>query len=145
MHSRFLNGLGINSFKGFAPDKAKQFVPCSHDGYVIGDVILFYLAENQFNLVGRAPVLNWVLFNAQISGRRVTCSYDERTAARPDPQNRRHYRYQLQGPNASKVIEVGDRPTRTGPQILQHVSECRSPAARCAPCGTAWPGSRDLN
>src|SRR5271168_5600939 len=29
----FLNGLGINSFKGFAPDKAKQFVPCSHDGY----------------------------------------------------------------------------------------------------------------
>src|SRR3981189_4018339 len=25
----FLSGLGINSFKGFAPDKAKQFVPCS--------------------------------------------------------------------------------------------------------------------
>ena len=23
----FLNRLGINSFKGFAPDKAKQFVP----------------------------------------------------------------------------------------------------------------------
>ena len=23
----FLNGLGVNSFKGFAPDKAKQFVP----------------------------------------------------------------------------------------------------------------------
>jgi len=101
---QFLNGLGINSFKGFAPDKAKQFVPCSHDGYVIGDVILFYLAENQFNLVGRAPTLNWVLYNAEVSGRRVTCGYDERTAARPDPQNRRHYRYQLQGPNASKVI-----------------------------------------
>ncbi len=106
----FLNGLGINSFKGFAPDKAKQFVPCSHDGYVIGDVILFYLAENQFNLVGRAPVLNWVLFNAELfnaetSRPRVTCTFDERTAARPDPQNRRHYRYQLQGPNASKVIE----------------------------------------
>jgi glycine cleavage system aminomethyltransferase T len=101
----FLNGLGVNSFKGFAPDKAKQFVPCSHDGYVIGDVILFYLADNQFNLVGRAPTLNWVLFNAETSGLRVTCTYDERTAARPDPQNRRHYRYQLQGPNASKVIE----------------------------------------
>ncbi|HEY5263798.1 MAG TPA: hypothetical protein VIJ37_02310, partial [Steroidobacteraceae bacterium] len=101
----FLSGLGINSFKGFAPDKAKQFVPCSHDGYVIGDVILFYLAENQFNMVGRAPTLNWVSYNAEISGRRVTCTYDERTAARPDPQNRRHYRYQLQGPNASKVVE----------------------------------------
>src|SRR5216683_5302831 len=101
----FLNGLGINSFKGFAPDKAKQFVPCSHDGYVIGDVILFYLAENQFNPVGRAPALNWVMFHAQTSGRRVSCSYDERSAVRPDPQNRRHYRYQLQGPNASRVIE----------------------------------------
>jgi glycine cleavage system aminomethyltransferase T len=100
----FLNGLGINSFKGFAPDKAKQFVPCSHDGYVIGDVILFYLAENQFNLVGRAPVLNWVMFHAESGRHRVTCTYDERTAVRPDPQNRRHYRYQIQGPNSAKVI-----------------------------------------
>ena len=39
-----LNHLGVNSFKGFVPD-----------GYVIGDVILFYLEENKFNLVGRAP------------------------------------------------------------------------------------------
>jgi glycine cleavage system aminomethyltransferase T len=70
----FLNGLGINSFKGFAPDKAKQFVPCSHDGYVIGDVILFYLAENQFNMVGRAPTLNWVMFHAQTGRHRVTCT-----------------------------------------------------------------------
>ena len=53
----FLNGLGINSFKGFVPNRAKQFVPVSHDGYVIGDVILFYLGENTFNLVGRAPTL----------------------------------------------------------------------------------------
>jgi len=101
----FLNGLGINSFKGFIPDRAKQFVPVSHDGFVIGDVILFYLAENQFNLVGRAPTLNWVQYNASISKLRVTCTYDERTVARPDPENRRHYRYQLQGPNASKVLE----------------------------------------
>jgi len=116
-----LSGLGINSFKGFAPDKAKQFVPCSHDGYVIGDVILFYLAENQFNMVGRAPTLNWVLYNAEISGRRVTCTYDERTAARPDPQNRRHYRYQLQGPNALEGHRVGNRSCGAGAQILQYV------------------------
>src|SRR5277367_4742110 len=54
-----LSFLGINSFQNFAVDKAKQFVACNYDGYVIGDVILFHLAENQFNLVGRAPVLNW--------------------------------------------------------------------------------------
>jgi glycine cleavage system aminomethyltransferase T len=50
---KLLTHLGVNSMANFAVDKAKQFVPCSYDGYVIGDVILFYLAENQFNLVGR--------------------------------------------------------------------------------------------
>jgi glycine cleavage system aminomethyltransferase T len=101
----FLNGLGINSFKGFAVDKAKQFVPVTPYGHVIGDVILFYLAENQFNLVGRAPTLNWLMFHGE--GRDdVTLTYDERTAARPDPENRRHYRYQVQGPNAAAVIEA---------------------------------------
>src|SRR5438270_3404481 len=37
----------INSFAQFAPNKAKQMVPVSHDGYVIGDGILFYLAANE--------------------------------------------------------------------------------------------------
>ena len=36
--SRCSNHLGINSFKGFVPDKAKQFVPVTPEGYVIGDV-----------------------------------------------------------------------------------------------------------
>ncbi|WP_296681029.1 aminomethyl transferase family protein [Novosphingobium sp.] len=101
----FLNHLGINSFKGFVPNRAKQYVPVSNDGYVIGDVILFYLAENTFNLVGRAPTLNWLMFHAETGDFDVTVTYDERTAARPDPENRRHYRYQVQGPNAAKVIE----------------------------------------
>jgi len=100
----FLNGLGVNSFKGFAVDKAKQFVPVTPYGHVIGDVILFYLAENCFNLVGRAPTLNWLMFHGE--GRTdITLTYDERTAARPDPENRRHYRFQIQGPNSALVIE----------------------------------------
>ncbi len=101
-----LNALGINSFKGFVPGKAKQFVPCSHDGYVIGDVILFYEEENRFNLVGRAPTLNWVTYHAETGGHDVKITFDERTAARPDPENRRHYRYQIQGPNAAAVMEA---------------------------------------
>jgi syringate O-demethylase len=40
---KLLSHLAVNSFAGFAVDKAKQFVPCTPDGYVIGDVILFYL------------------------------------------------------------------------------------------------------
>lgn len=111
----FLNGLGINSFKGFVPDRAKQFVPVSHDGYVIGDVILFYLAENTFNLVGRAPTLNWIMFHAETGSHDVKLTYDERTAVRPDPENRRHYRYQVQGPNAAKVIE--DATKKTAPDL----------------------------
>jgi glycine cleavage system aminomethyltransferase T len=99
----FLNGLGVNSFKGFVPDKAKQFVPVTPYGHVIGDVILFYLADEKFNLVGRAPTLNWLMFHAE--GRTdIKLTYDERTAARPDPENRRHYRYQVQGPNSAAVI-----------------------------------------
>ena len=101
---KMLNYLGINSFKGFTVDKAKQFVPCTPEGYVIGDVILFYLAENSFNLVGRAPTLNWIKFHAETGDWDVTLTYDERSAARPDPFNRKSYRFQVQGPNAAKVM-----------------------------------------
>src|SRR6476619_4657226 len=48
---KLLTYLGINSFANFPVDRAKQFVPCSPDGFVIGDVILFHLAENVFNMV----------------------------------------------------------------------------------------------
>jgi len=102
---KLLSHLGVNTFANFAVDKAKQFVPVNHDGYVIGDVILFYLAENTFNLVGRIPVLNWVRFHAETGKWDVKCELDERSAARPDPFNRKSYRFQVQGPNALKVIE----------------------------------------
>jgi len=100
-----LNHLGINSFKNFVPDRAKQFVPVTPDGYVIGDVILFYLDDQKFNLVGRAPVIEWVEYHAQTGEWNVSVSRDERTAVRPDPENRRSYRFQLQGPNAMAVLE----------------------------------------
>ena len=109
---KLLSYLGVNSVAGFAVDKAKQFVPCNYDGYVIGDVILFYLAPNQFNLVGRIPVLNWIRFHAATGGYDVNVTLDERSAARPDPFNRKSYRFQIQGPNAMKVMEkvLGARP-----------------------------------
>jgi len=99
-----LNHLGVNSFKGFVPDKAKQFVPVTPEGFVIGDVILFYLAENSFNLVGRAPVIEWVEFHAATGDWNVTVARDERTALRNDGR-RKTYRFQIQGPNAMQTIE----------------------------------------
>ena len=117
---KLLTHLGVNSFAGFAVDKAKQFVPCSYDGYVIGDVILFYLGPNQFNLVGRIPVLNWIRFHAATGGYDVKVTLDERSAARPDPFNRKAYRFQLQGPNAMKVLEKVIGGKAAGAQVLQH-------------------------
>ena len=57
---KLLSHLGTNSFKNFSVNKAKQFAPCSYDGYVIGDGILFYLAENELVFVGRNPAANWI-------------------------------------------------------------------------------------
>ena len=99
-----LSRLGVNSFANFGAGKAKQFVPCTDDGYVIGDVILFANFDGTFNLVGRAPVLNWVTFHAQTGGFDVKVELDQRTALRTDGR-RRHYRYQVQGPTAMQVIE----------------------------------------
>jgi syringate O-demethylase len=101
---KLLTYLGINSFKNFTVNKAKQFIPCSPDGYVIGDVILFYLAENRFNLVGRAPTLNWIQYHAETGDFDVTLELDQRTALRKDPSRRKSYRFQVQGPNAMDTI-----------------------------------------
>jgi syringate O-demethylase len=100
---KLLSALSMNSFKGFEPNKAKQFAPCSPDGYIIGDVILFYLAENKFNLVGRAPALNWVSYHAQTGKYDVKVELDQRSALRTDGK-RKSYRFQVQGPNAMKTI-----------------------------------------
>lgn len=99
-----LRRLGINSFENFAVNKAKQFVPCTQDGYVIGDVILFYLAGNSFNLVGRAPTLNWIQYHAETGDYDVELELDQRTALRKDPSRRKSYRFQVQGPNAMDTI-----------------------------------------
>ncbi|HEY1126029.1 MAG TPA: aminomethyl transferase family protein [Sphingobium sp.] len=98
-----LEALGINSFKNYKPGKAKQWVPCTPEGYVIGDVILFYLEENKFNLVGRAPAIEWAEFHASTGKWDVKVTRDERTALRTDGK-RRHYRFQLQGPNAMAIL-----------------------------------------
>jgi syringate O-demethylase len=99
-----LSSLAVNSFDSFTADRAKHFVPCTPDGFVIGDVILFFLAEGSFNLVGRAPALNWVTFHAETGGYDVKVELDQRSALRTDGR-RRSYRFQVQGPNAMAVIE----------------------------------------
>ncbi len=102
---KLLSDLGINTFKNFGPNKAKQFIACSPEGYVIGDVILFGLEPNVFNLVGRPSIHNWVQFHAETGGYNAKCTRDERAAAQKGPVVRKTYRYQVQGPNALKLME----------------------------------------
>src|ERR1700739_4693311 len=100
---QLLSDLAINSFKNFKVDQGKQFVACNHSGYVIGDAILFYLAENKFNLVGRPPAANWVEVHAATAGYNAKVTLDARSAV--NEGRRKVYRYQVQGPHALKVME----------------------------------------
>ena len=101
---RLLSDVGVNSFENFAVDKAKQFVACNHDGFVIGDGILFFLSENRVSLVGRPSAHNWLQYHAETGGYDVTVERDERTAVNPTGR-RKLYRYQVQGPTALQVME----------------------------------------
>jgi vanillate/3-O-methylgallate O-demethylase len=100
---KLLSDLGVNSFEGFAVDKAKQFVCCNPDGYVIGDAILFHLDEDVFRLVGRPSAHNWVQYHGETGDYDVSFDRDERAAV--NPRNRTLYRYQVQGPNALELLE----------------------------------------
>ena len=104
---KMLSRLGTNSFEKFPVDRAKQFAPCSYDGYIIGDGILFHLAENRFVFVGRAPVTNWLQFHAETGGYNLKVERDDRSPSNPKGKAvvRSCYRFQIQGPNAPKIFE----------------------------------------
>jgi vanillate/3-O-methylgallate O-demethylase len=104
---KMLSHLATNSFVKFPVNRAKQFAPCSYDGYVIGDGILFHLEENRFVFVGRAPAANWIQFHGETGGYNVTIEKDDRSPSNPKGKAvvRSCYRYQIQGPNAPQIIE----------------------------------------
>ncbi len=104
---KLLSDTMINSPKGWEPNKAKQYVPVTPYGHVIGDGIIFYLAPEEFVYVGRAPAANWLMFHAQTGGYNVDITHDDRSPSRPmgKPVNRISWRFQIQGPNAWSVIE----------------------------------------
>jgi glycine cleavage system aminomethyltransferase T len=100
---KLLSALGVNSFKNFRVNQAKQFVACNNDGYVIGDAILFYLADNKLSLVGRPSAINWVQYHAETGGYAVSVERDERSAV--NKGTRKFFRYQVQGPKALLVMQ----------------------------------------
>jgi vanillate/3-O-methylgallate O-demethylase len=104
---QLISDTGINSVESFPVDMAKQFVPTTPAGHVIGDGILFHLAEEEFVWVGRAPVANWLSYQASRGGYDIEVEKDDRSPSHPygKPVTRAYWRFQIQGPNAWAVIE----------------------------------------
>ena len=104
---KLLSDTAVNSMQGFTPNKAKQYVPTTPYGHVIGDGIIFYLAPEEFVYVGRAPASNWLRFHATTGGYDVKVELDDRSPMRPmgKPVTRSVWRFQIQGPRAWPIIE----------------------------------------
>jgi vanillate/3-O-methylgallate O-demethylase len=100
---RLFSDLGINSFAKFGRNKAKQFVACNYDGYVIGDSIMFAFEEDEYSLVGRPVTPNWVAFMAETGDYEVKVTRDERKIE--NDGQRLTFRYQLNGPATHKIVE----------------------------------------
>lgn len=100
---RLLSEMGVNSFVNYGRDKGKQIVCCNHDGYLIGDMILFGLEDDKVNIVGRPVVANWIQYNIDRGGYDVAYERDERSINNPKP--RKTWRFELQGPKAWALLE----------------------------------------
>ena len=105
---KMVSHTGINSVANFPVNMAKQFVPCTPAGHVIGDGILFHLDDDEFVWVGRNPAANWLRFHAETGGYKLDFEYDNRSPSRPYGKavTRKYWRFQIQGPNAWQVIEA---------------------------------------
>src|SRR5262245_55734884 len=100
---RLFSDLAVNTFEGFAVDKAKQFVAVNDDGYMIGDGILFHLADDEFDLVGHTMAIDWLQFHAESGDYDVTIERDDNSIIRQGPP--KLFRYELQGPAALSIVE----------------------------------------
>jgi vanillate/3-O-methylgallate O-demethylase len=105
---KLISDTAINSTAVFPVDKAKQYVPTTASGHVIGDGILFREAEDEYVYVGRAPASNWLMYHGETGGyKNLDVVVDRRSNSRPygDAVSRKYYRFQIQGPAAWSVIE----------------------------------------
>jgi len=100
---RLFSETAVNNLEKFGRNKAKQFVGVNEDGYVVGDGILFGLGDDEYSLVGTGIAGNWVAYRAQTGDYDVEVTFDPATVINPNP--RRIFRFQIQGPNALKIVE----------------------------------------
>ena len=104
---KLISDTAINTPHNFSVNIAKQYVPVTEEGYVIGDGVLFREAEDEFAYVGRPPAGNWLRYHGETGGYSVEIEHDPRS--RTNPLNRlvqrKSWRFQIQGPNAWQILE----------------------------------------
>ncbi|PDS40557.1 aminomethyltransferase [Rhizobium anhuiense] len=104
---KFLSTLATNKFDSFPVLRGKQLVLAGHDGYMIGDAIVFREEEEFLRIVGAPFANDWVQYNAEISGMNVTAVRDDNFSIRSGTRD--VFRIQIQGPNALPLVrEVSD-------------------------------------
>ncbi|QCC49418.1 aminomethyltransferase family protein [Halobellus limi] len=100
-----LESLSVNSFQKVRdgdPPQAINYLTCNPDGYVIGDVIVFYFGENRFSSVGSEWINNWIRYNAEAGEYNVDLEIPYHPFDDQDPPE---FRFQVQGPHAMDVME----------------------------------------
>jgi len=104
---KLITDTAINSTANFPVNRAKQYVPTTPAGHVIGDGILFHEEEDLYVFVGRAPAANWLQYHGETGGYDVEIVKDDRSPSRPYGKavTRKYWRFQIQGPRAWNVIE----------------------------------------
>jgi len=99
-----LTRVGVNSLKNLAPGRAKQFIGCTPDGWVIGDCILYALDDGGYELVSSTPLLNWIEFQVATGDFDVELRRDNNTSDNPT-ERRTRFRFQLDGPAAGEIFD----------------------------------------
>ncbi len=86
------------------PKQARTESPC---GNQIGDVILFHMKKDKVLLVGMNHLYNWVQFHGETGGYYVKLERDNSSTTFPYGKAvyRKQYRYEIQGPNAERILE----------------------------------------
>ncbi|GAA2749393.1 vanillate/3-O-methylgallate O-demethylase [Amnibacterium kyonggiense] len=105
---RLISDTAVNSVATFPVNRAKQYVPTTASGHVIGDGILFHEEEDRYVYVGRAPAANWLTYHGETGGyANLDIEVDRRSPSRPygHAVSRDYFRFQIQGPAAWQVIE----------------------------------------
>lgn len=101
---KLLNYVGVTSFEGFVPGRAKSFLGCAPNGKVIGECILHQHGPEDFELISGQYLLNWVQYVAESGGYNVVIQRDNAIWDHPTGK-RNNFRFQIDGPNAAAIFD----------------------------------------